>query len=146
MDIIHGYELKIFNQLYREIDELYHSIAVKMELSDSAFHIFYTICDLGDGCLQRDICKITSISKQTINSAVQKLEREGYLVLKQGKGRDMHIFLTDKGKEFTNRKIQPVIHMENHVFQEMSEEESHELLRLTRKYKELLQEKSKELL
>ncbi len=58
----------------------------------------------------------------------------------------MHIFLTDKGKELADRKIQPVIHMENHVFQEMSEEESHELLRLTRKYKELLQKKSKELL
>lgn len=146
MDVTHGYELKIFNQLYREIDEIYHSIAVKMELSDSAFHIFYTIYDLGDGCLQRDICNITSISKQTINSAVQKLEREGYLVLKQGKGRDMHIFLTDKGKELADEKIQLVIDMENHVFQEMSRKESHELLRLTRKYKELLQRKSKELL
>ena len=146
MDITYGYELKMFNQLYREIDEIYHSIAVKMELSDSAFHIFYTIYDLGDGCLQRDICNITSISKQTINSAVRKLECEGYLVLKQGKGRDMHIFLTDKGKGLADKKIQPVIHMENHVFQEMTKEESHELLRLTCKYKELLQRKSKELL
>ena len=40
MSITHGYELKVFNQLYREVDEIYHSIAVKMELSDSAFHIF----------------------------------------------------------------------------------------------------------
>lgn len=146
MNITHGYELKIFNQLYREIDEIYHGIAVKMGLSDSAFHIFYTIYDLGDGCLQRDICNITSISKQTINSAVRKLESEGYLVLKQGKGRDMHIFLTVKGKELADKKIQPVIHMENHVFQDMTKEESHELLRLTHKYKELLEKKSKELL
>lgn len=146
MDITQRYELKIFNQLYREIDEMYHDIAVKIELSDSAFNIFYTIYDVGDGCLQKDICNITSISKQTINSAVRKLEREGYLALKKGKGRDMHIFLTDKGRELVDKKILPVIHMENHVFQEMSEEESRELLRLTRKYKELLLKKSKELL
>jgi len=146
MNVTQGYQLKVFNQLYREIDEMYHNIAIKMDLSDSAFHIFYTIYDFGDGCLQKDICSVTSISKQTIHSAVRKLEREGYVFLKQGKGRNKHIFLTDRGKELINKKILPVINMENRVFQEMSQQESNELLRLTRRYKELLQKKSRELL
>ena len=41
-----------FNRLYKEMDDLYHDIALKLGLSDSALTIFYAICELGDGCLQ----------------------------------------------------------------------------------------------
>lgn len=45
-----------FNKINKECDELYHKVASKMGISDSAFSIFYTLYDLGDGCLQKDIC------------------------------------------------------------------------------------------
>ena len=57
-----------FNRLYKEMDDLYHDIALKLGLSDSALTIFYAICELGDGCLQKDICSQSFCSKQTINS------------------------------------------------------------------------------
>lgn len=146
MTLTQGQELKEFNQLYREIDELYHIIAVKMGLSDSAFMIFYTLCDIGDGCMQKDICRTASMSKQTIHSAVRKMEREGYLVQKPGKGRDKHLLFTEKGRAFADEKILPVVNMENQVFAEMLPKERNELLRLTRKYRELMQKKTEELL
>ena len=74
-----------------------------MGISDSAFSIFYTIYDLGDGCLQKDICYEFFANKQTVNSSIRKLVQEGYIYLKQGVGRDKHIFLTEAGKQFVEK-------------------------------------------
>ena len=89
-----------FNKINKECDELYHKVASKMGISDSAFSIFYTLYDLGDGCLQKDICYEFFANKQTVNSSIRKLVQEGYIYLEQGAGRDKHIFLTEAGKQF----------------------------------------------
>ena len=123
-----------FNRLYKEEDELYHKVASKMGISDSAFTVFYIICERGDGCLQRDICYEAFANKQTINSSIRKLEREGYLYLQQGRGRDKHIYLTELGKEFARRHILPVIQMENDAFCDLELEERQQCLRIFKKY------------
>ena len=64
-----------YNNLFRLENELYHDIAVKMGLSDSAFGILYWLDDLGDGCLQRDVCVASDLTKQTVNSSVHKPRR-----------------------------------------------------------------------
>lgn len=127
-------ELESFNLLYKEMDDLYHDIAMHLNLSDSAFDILYTICMLGDGCLQRDICNVTYISKQTVNSSIKKLEESGILNLTPGKGRDMHLHLTTAGKALAEEKIFPVIEMENRAFSELLPEERQLLLTLSEKY------------
>lgn len=43
--------------------------------------IYYILCVLGDGCLQRDICNLALTSKQTINSALKKMEKQELLLL-----------------------------------------------------------------
>ena len=65
METISGYELKEFNRVYKEMDDLYHEIALKLGLSDSAFIILYALCEQGNGCLQKDICAQAFVSKQT---------------------------------------------------------------------------------
>lgn len=141
-----GRELKEFNWIYRGMEEIYHKIALNIGISDSAFLILYNIQELGDGCLQKDICNMSFISKQTVSSSIHKLENQGLLYLKAGKGREMQIFLTENGKQFVNEKIQPVVNVENSVFQELSAEECREFLRLNEKYLKCFREKSKRLL
>lgn len=133
-----GKALQKYNNLYREMDEFYHTLAVQSGLSDSAFFILYTICEYGDGCLQRDICDIACLSKQTIHSAIRKLEQAGYLYLEEGKGRDKHIHLTEQGRSLIEEKIVPVVMIENAAFAALEEAETTELLRLTEKYLQLL--------
>ena len=53
--------LKEFNRIYKKTNEIYHDIALRLGLSDSAFDILYSISELGDGCLQKDICNATCI-------------------------------------------------------------------------------------
>lgn len=137
--------LKEFNRLNKEINDIYHDICCKAGISDSVFDILYTIAELGDGCRQKDICNYAFISKQTIHSAIRKLEKEEFLTLKSGKGREMHIFLTQKGQQFLEEKILPIIDMENRIFSQMTLTESNELLRLTEKYLTYFREMSKDI-
>ena len=137
-------ELKEFNSLYKELDELYHRIALEIGLSDSAFFIMYSIAEFGNGCLQKDIAKHYFISRKTINSSIKNLEAQGYIELKKGKRRDMHIYLTQTGQKFVNEKIVPVFELENSVFEEFPKEECQQFIQLTKKYVTLCRKKIKE--
>lgn len=137
--------LREFNRLFKEFNDLYHEAALKLGLSNSAFDILYAICELGDGCLQRDICEATFMPKQTINSSIRKLELEGYLVLTHGKGRSMHISLTENGMKLLESTIYPIIKYENEAFSSMTDDECRQLLALQAKYASSLREKFKEL-
>lgn len=138
-------ELREFNKIYKEFDDLWHETALHIGLSDSAFDILYSVHCLGDGCLQRDICALSFGRKQTINSAIQKLVKEGMLLMKQGKGREMHIYLTEAGKDFVKQKVEPLVEVENNVWKEMPPEERQELLRLTKEYVDNYRTKIKKL-
>lgn len=143
MNLKPGHELKEFNSLYKELDELYHRIALQIGLSDSAFFIMYSIAEFGDGCLQKDIADQYFISRKTINSSIKNLEAQGYITLKKGNRRDMHIYLTQAGQEFVDEKIAAVFEIENSVFDEFPKEEREQFIQLTRKYVMLCQKKMK---
>ena len=133
------------NRLNKAFTELYHDICVRLGMSDSVFDIFYAIAALGDGCCQRDICDYAFTSKQTIHSAIHKLEKEGFLRFQSGKGREMLIFLTPAGEQIMKEKITPVIAMENEVISQMPPEEAAQLLRLTAKYHDCLRSQSSQI-
>ena len=135
-----------FNSLFKEMTDIYHNIALKLELSESALLILHAIVDLGDGCTQKDISEMYYMSKQTINTSVKNLEKSGYIKFKQDKGNNKQIFLTLSGKKLAEKKITPVINVENNVFADMLPEERQELLKITKKYVDLLKEKADALL
>lgn len=129
-----------FNHIYKDFNDIYHDLAVKFNMSDSVFDIFYYICESGDGCRQSDICRASCLPKQTVNSSIRKLEQQGYLTLTPGKGRGMHIYLTGLGNRFVSEKIYPVIEMENNAFSSLSKDECALMLKLYRKYNLALRE------
>ena len=137
--------MREFNRIFKECNHIYHDIALKLGLSDSGFDILYTLCEIGDGCLQKNICEATLLSKQTIHSSVRKLEKDGYITLKPGKGRDMQIFLTPEGNALVEEKIFPAIQAENLTFTDMTEEEQREFLRLNKKYADSLRKYAKQI-
>ncbi|MBU5459199.1 MarR family winged helix-turn-helix transcriptional regulator [Anaerostipes sp. MSJ-23] len=133
-------DMKEFDRLYREEEGIYHKIALSLHLTNTAFLILYCMMELEDGCLQKDVCEMYQLSKQTVNSSVKSLEKKGFLTRKPGKGRDMHLYFTEYGLHFTEQNIGPVFEMENATFSGMSEEEKAQLLYLTRKRVQLLKE------
>ena len=134
-----------FNLLYKELDDLYRETAVVQGLSDSAQMVLYTICELGDGCLQKDICARCFLTKQTVHSSVRKLEREGIVMRSPGKGRDMHLSLTEAGQALVKQTILPLTEAEYRTMETLSPAEQAELLRLTQKYVAALRHHVKQL-
>lgn len=57
--------LREYNRIYKEVNDIYRDAASKFGLSNSVFDILYTICEVGEGCLQKDVCDATFIPKQT---------------------------------------------------------------------------------
>ncbi len=137
-----GWELEEFNRMYREMDGIYHVLAKRAGMSDSAFYILYAIAELGDGCSQKEISKRCSIQKQTIHSSVQNLAAKGVLYLSKGKGRDKHIHLTELGERLVETEIYPVMEMEKEAFLGMEPGESQKLLELMEKYIRLFRGKA----
>ena len=126
--------LQEFDRLNRLVNELYHEIAVKQGISDSAYSILQAMLILGNGNTRTDICKYTCLNTQTVNSSVKKLKQNGLIEFHQGNGRKMKIYLTSKGKDFINENILPIEQAENEVFDEMTIQEQREILRLIENY------------
>ena len=89
-------DMKRCNHLLGEIEAVYHEIALKFGLSDSTMIILYTICDEGDKCFLKDICRRSGLSKQTVNSALRKLEKEGIVRLEAAGARSKNVCLTER--------------------------------------------------
>lgn len=131
-----------YNNLFRLGNELYHNVAVKMGMSDSAFDILYALDDLGDGCLQKDVCATAGMTKQTVSTSVHKLERAGVVELRIERGRGTHLYLTQAGRALVEERIRPMVAAEEAAFADMAPRERIELLRLSRAYLEHLRERA----
>lgn len=138
-------DLKHFNHLITEMDAAYHDISLKLGLSDSAMSILYTICNYGESCLLQDICRQSGLSKQTINSALRKLETENILYLEMAGAKSKRVTLTDAGKALAQRTALQVINTENEIFASWSREDVEKYLELTEGYLTALKEKAKQL-
>lgn len=129
-----------------EIDMMYHETAKRIGLSDSAMRILYVVCLYGEECQLTDIVSLAGISKQTINSALRKLEGAGLLFLEQegGRGGRKKAVLTEKGKRFVQGTVYKVFQLENQVFEFWTEEEKETYIALTQKYLSSYREKLKD--
>ena len=60
-------KVKYLNNMLCEIDNLYQSLIQSKNLSDSEYVVLFSIMELGEGCLQKDIANNSLINKKTIN-------------------------------------------------------------------------------
>lgn len=132
--------LAVFNQLYKEMDEIYHLYAKRHGLSDTALWMLYSLCQSDTAHTQREFCATWHYPPQTTNSALKNLENQGLIALKPipGNQKNKWIVLTPKGEETAQTVILPLIHAEQRAFQDLTGEERDALLALTRKYVEHL--------
>lgn len=135
-----------YTYLAGEINALYHEAAVKMGISDSVQNILYVLYEKDGRCLQSEVSKLTGISRQTINSAIRNLEKDGIVYLEQGKGRNTILCLTEKGKKFAEEKMYPLYEAENKIWNEWTPEEQQQYLELTQKYRDGLKKYLKDIL
>lgn len=138
-------KLQRINALMSETDSLYHQASLKIGLSDSASRILYALYTGGGVCLLGDIYKDFGISKQTVNSALRKLEQEGTVLLEQHHGKAKRVLLTPQGKETAAETVARLVDAEIGAFSRWSEEEIDTYIALTNKYLVTFREQVKKL-
>ncbi len=137
--------IKHYNLLLGELEGVYHDISLKMGLSDSVSRILYTLC-VFDGCCSLSlVCRQTGMSKQTVNSAIRKLEEQGLVFLKSAKGKNKDVILTEEGVKLTDRTARKIIEMENDIFCSWSKEEAEQYMVLTEEFLKSMRKKMQDL-
>ena len=116
-------EIRRINYILGDIDRLYHEAALKLGISDSALTVLYTLVIEGR-CGISTVCRLTGMSKQTLNSALRKLEKDGIITLEAVDGRTKEIKLTPNGNRLAENTAARVAEAETRA----------EYLRLTEKY------------
>ena len=126
--------LKHFNFLTSEINSVYHEAALKFGLNDSAMMVLYAVCDHDGSCLLNEIGRLSGTSKQTVHSAVRRLEEEGYVRLDAFDGRKKVVRLTEGGEELMKRTALQLIRIEEEIWDSWTQEECELYLSLTQRY------------
>lgn len=128
-----------YNNILKENDNIYRDLARDLGLSVCQFWILYTLRTESLPPSQRDICASLYLPKQTINSALKKMESEGYLALAPGKDqRSKRILLTSKGILLCEETVDQIISIERSAFADLSEEKQELFLSLFHQYTDLL--------
>lgn len=131
-------EIHRINYLTSEMDSIYHQASLRLGISDSVSIILYTIQDKGESCLLSDVYKSSGVSRQTVNSAIRRLEADGVLYLEPYAGRAKKIVLTNKGRDYIRQTVARLLEAEIRAFDGWSEDEIKTHISLMEKYTESL--------
>lgn len=134
------------NRIYKESNEIYHTAAKALGLSDCAFWILYFLQFSETRLTQSALCMQLYEPKQTVHSALKKLEGEGYICFQRGSDRrSKYICLTEQGRLLAEYTASPVIKAEISALCEMGDEEKRVFISLFAKYTGLLRQNMSEL-
>ena len=126
----------------KEVDDLYHMLALKFNLSDSAMWILCTMREANRELTQSEIAQEMSMSRQTVNSAIKNLVKQGYLRLEAVSGdiRNKTLSFTEEGEAFVKRTVDRVLSLEHQVFENLEVEEQEKITQILRKYTRFMRE------
>lgn len=111
----------------------------------SAFWILYTLRAEERQFTQAEICEFLIEPKQTVHSALKKLEAEGYLARTSGADlRSKRVALTEKGEQFARAWIDRVLEAEAAALCAMPEAERAAFVRGLHSFCRLLEERLRE--
>lgn len=127
-------------QQHKEQDALYHGVAVRHGLSDTALWVLYILHITPGDCTQRDLIRQCFFSKQTVNTAVAGLVKKGYLTLEMIPGtRNLkRLLLTEEGNAIVAETAQPMREAEKRAYGALSEAELDQYLSMTEKLTQAL--------
>lgn len=131
-----------FNATQKKVDELYHRVAVQLGIPDSTLWVLYCLTEHDMIHTQNSIAEIMGVPKQTINSAINNLVKNGYIYLEQMAvaRNSKSIHLTETGKAYCRKIIQPIKDTEMKAVNRLTEKEQETYLALSIKHNQFLQE------
>lgn len=141
-------QLHRFNTLWKAQDDIWQDAARKSGLPETAFWIIYILTTEDKSELtQAELCDTWFIPRQTCNSAVKKLEREGLISLTthKGAGNIKYLSLTKDGIAYAKKYITPLTNADVLSFSSFTEDERELLLSLMQRQLDYLKKGTEKL-
>lgn len=130
-----------YNNVLKSVDESYRNVAKRYGLSEASFWTLYTLRMEQGNITQSDVCNVLYQPKQTVNSALKKLESKGYIMLTPAGAHTKNISFTESGIKLCEQTVDKVIEAECEALKEMTDDEAENLIALQRTYSILLKNK-----
>ena len=94
-----------------------------------------------DGAIQKDIARNCCIEQATLTSVLAGMENKGLIErrMMNGNRRNLYVFLTDKGKELTERVEQEFLRLEEAAFAGLDEHKKELAVRFLSRIKDNLE-------
>lgn len=129
-----------FDRQINQLDQVYAGFSRACGLSECAFWMLLDTAAYGGEATLARLRGEWCYSKQTINSALKTLANRGLATLDfvEGSRKSKLVRLTPSGRAFAERYTDPAIEAEKRAFESLGAEERNELMRLMRKFTELL--------
>ena len=133
-------QLELVNQQLKEMAGIYRKAISRCEISENEFWIWYTLIMMDGEYAQQDICRMWSLSKQTVNTIIMRMVQDTFAQLETvpGTRNKKVIRLTQKGCEYGKGLVMPIALAEQHAFEHLDESDRMALIRATQKYNEFL--------
>lgn len=121
-----------YSEIKNQYSAVYRSIAVHSGFSETQFRILYHLYLEQKSYTQNELAEQFYLSKQTINSAIAKLNNMGLVRLDKGTaGKNSKLVsLTESGLQRCEECIKPLLEAENKALSQMDDSEVCEFLRL----------------
>lgn len=130
-------EYENFNMLYKELNKCYERFAALCGLPVSAMWIIYSLrVDNAESITQADISKRYFLNKQSVCSAIKKLEKDGYITMRTmpDNAKNKPLQLTEKGRKLAEEKIDKLLAAEQATFEGFTIKEQMQFIKLYSKY------------
>ncbi len=132
------------NRLKSSFEALYRDVAAFFGLPPSIVWILYTLMDAEGELAQRNLGEEWGFPKQTVNSAIHHLCRDGYLTLAvvPGTRNRKSIHLTERGRALAEHTTRLLSQAEERAAAHLTEEERRQYVALSEKYYRALLEET----
>lgn len=136
--------IELIDQQQKEQDAIYHNVAVRFGLSDTAMWVLYLVSCDDKIHTQQELCQTRFFPKQTINTAITKLVQKGYATLKPlpNTKNKKQILLTQQGTEFVKQTVNKLVEAETVAYEQISTEELLAYLELSKRINANLREQT----
>lgn len=136
------------NNVYKKNCEVYYKLASHFGMTETMFDILYFVRENDGGYTQAQLCDNLHLRKQTVNSAMKKLEKEGVICLSKDSEnkKNKTIHYTEKGKELAHEIIDPIFEVEKRAFESLTPQEREGVLYYGRRHVDVLEAEMKRFL
>lgn len=128
--------IDVINRKFKEIESLYHEAACRSGITDAEISIWSALLTSDAEYSQQELCKMLYLPRQTVNSIVRNMVKQGYVLLEHvpGSRNRKVIHLTGDGRVYGLQKVMWIFTAEKNALSSTGSSEARAFISMLEKY------------